>query len=700
MAYCSSSADPIHELDTNNDKMKNHCSCYDIVPELDLFNRIGKAIFCIDVSNNGNISYVSRGGAELLSMHPEDIKNQKADSILPRTVSDLALDASCVPNRPPRSVETVIPTTEIPDRCIEWTLHQIIDFDERITLVEARDITPRKRNEHSLQNLSRAVEQSPVVVLITDINGIIEYVNPRFTQVTGYSYSEAIGSNPSILKSGFSSPLQYKELWTTVISGKEWTGEFLNRKKSGELFWEHISISPVRGDDGEISKFIAVKEDITIRKENEKRITYQAHYDVLTKLPNRILVTDRLSQALTRAKRNNAYVGVAFLDLDGFKKVNDTLGHSYGDDLLRQAARRLMTCVRASDTVGRLGGDEFLVIIPDLQDKSNAEIVTNNILKAFSKPFSILTHSITTTASIGLSIYPTDGEDIETLMRNADTAMYSAKEAGRNCCGHFHAGLNEYSMRRLRMESLLSGALARNEMHLLYQPQVSTNDGRLIGAEALLRWDSPELGMVPPLEFIRLAEDTGIIEDIGEFVLKAACQQLAEWREHLPQDFRISINASPRQFTSDKFIKSVMQTLEETHIPYECLEIEITEGLFALNSQDIIEYLHRLSKHGIRIAVDDFGTGYSSLNYLREFPVNTVKIDRSFMIPVGEPAADSLVRAIVAMSHSLGLDVIGEGVETQEQMTFLKNIDCDMAQGFIVDKPLSVSQFQKYIAAS
>jgi len=205
---------------------------------------------------------------------------------------------------------------------------------------------------------------------------------------------------------------------------------------------------------------------------------------------------------------------------------------------------------------------------------------------------------------------------------------------------------------------------------------------------------------VPPLEFIRLAEDTGIIEDIGEFVLKAACQQLAEWREHLPQGFRISINASPRQFTSDKFIKSVMQTLEETHIPYECLEIEITEGLFALNSQDIIEYLHRLSKHGIRIAVDDFGTGYSSLNYLREFPVNTVKIDRSFMIPVGEPAADSLVRAIVAMSHSLGLDVIGEGVETQEQMTFLKNIDCDMAQGFIVDKPLSVSQFQKYIAAS
>jgi len=686
---CCPSTEP---ADTSEPK-----SCSFKSADLHLMGKIGKAVFCLNLKPKGEVHYATGAAAQLLNLPIEDIIGQPSDEVFPVQVAKIVSETSCTPNLLPRTVEVNMPTPEIPDRCIEWTLHVVVDEVECYSILEARDITVRKRNETSLRNLSHAVEQSPAVVMITDNKGIIEYVNPRFTQVTGYGMDETIGKTPSMLKSGFTSPIQYKDLWKTITAGMEWRGEFLNRKKNGELFWEQISISPVRSEDGEISRYIAVKEDISVRKEHEKRILYQAHYDELTKLPNRILVTDRLSQALTRADRNNAYVGIAFIDLDGFKKVNDTLGHTYGDDLLRQAARRLMTCIRASDTVGRMGGDEFLVIIPDLNDKDHAQIVTNNILKAFEKPFNIQSHSITTTASIGLTIYPNDGTDLESLLRNADAAMYSAKEVGRNCCGIFHASMNENAMRRLRMESLLSGAISRNELYVLYQPQIHTTKGTLIGAEALLRWENPEFGSVSPLEFIQLAEATGQIETLGNFVLDTACHQFSIWREQLPPDFRMSINASPKQFVTDTFVNMVFETLDKYGLPPRSLEIEITEGLFALNSPEIIDYLNRLRCKGVRIAVDDFGTGYSALSYLREFPVNTVKIDRSFMIPVGEPAADSLVRAIVTMGHSLGLDVVGEGVETNDQLTFLRNINCDITQGFFIDRPLHPDTFAKYL---
>ncbi len=664
---------------------------------LQLLDRIGKAFFCISLGSPQVILDASHKGAELVGTLPNAMIGAAPNLFFPDGVTKCLQETPGTPGLPPRVMETMLSTPETPERYVEWTLHAMTENDIAFLLLEARDISARKYNENNLKNLSRAVEQSPVVVMITDVNGVIEYVNPRFCQVTGYTLEETIGNTPSMLKSGFTSPIQYKDLWQTIIAGQEWRGEFLNRKKNGELFWEHISISPIRREDGEISRFIAVKEDISVRKEHEKRILYQAHYDELTKLPNRILVTDRLSQALTRASRNNACVGIAFIDLDGFKKVNDTLGHTYGDDLLRQAARRLMTCIRASDTVGRLGGDEFLVIIPDLNNKDHARIVTNNILKAFEKPFAILAHSITTTASIGLTIYPDDGKELEILMRNADAAMYSAKECGRNYCSSFHPSMNENAMRRLRMESLLSGALTREEMHLVYQPQVNTITQDLVGAEALLRWNCPELGPVNPFEFIKMAEDTGMIEPIGKFVLESACAQLAQWRDRLPEEFRISINASPKQFMNDTFVTDVMHMLEVHNLPPHMLEIEITEGLFALNSSDIVDYMNRLSAKGVRLAVDDFGTGYSALSYLREFPVNTVKVDRSFMIPVGEPAADSLVRAIVTMGHSLSLDVVAEGVETEDQMRFLRNINCDITQGYYIDKPLSTDDFCKYL---
>ncbi|MBN2753123.1 MAG: EAL domain-containing protein [Rhodospirillaceae bacterium] len=661
--------------------------------DLHLFDLIGKGLFGLDLEDGGRIIAVGRVGAAVLERTVSDIVGFLPDDLLPEAVTRSITEHATLASPRSVTIETPLPTTGAPDRIIAWTLHDITHDGKHLALLETEDVTTRKHNEKRLRNLFRAVEQSPASVVITNTKGVIEYVNPRFTQNTGYGFDEVIGQTPSIVKSGFTSDQQYRDLWNTITAGREWHGELLNRRKNGEMFWEHISISPVRNEDGEIAHFIAVKEDITDRKEYEKRLRYQAHYDELTKLPNRILITDRLGQALARADRNQDHVGVAFIDLDDFKKVNDTLGHTYGDDLLRVAARRLMSCIRSSDTVGRLGGDEFLVILPDLKDGTHASTVADKILAAFEDPFIILGHSITTTASIGLTLYPDDGREAEILMRNADAAMYLAKDAGRNCQRCFHPEINTIAMHRLRMESLLRGAVTRNELFVVYQPQICAADGHLVGAEALVRWQSPEFGLVPPLDFIGLAEDSGLIEPIGQFVLETACRQFAAWQTRLPPGTRISVNVSTRQVASPSFSESVAKTLWETGLSPSLLEIELTESLFALRTPVIMDNLTRLRRIGIRLAVDDFGTGYSSLSYLREFPVDSVKIDRSFLIPVGDPAADALVRAIVAMGHSLSLQVVAEGIETLEQMAFLKTIACDVAQGFHIARPLVAKDF-------
>lgn len=666
------------------------------VPDLRLFDVTGKGVFALDLDDGGRVVALGAMAAALLGKDREDLIERLPAEVFPLAVAQAVQDCATLATFPSRVIQTPLPTRLIADRSVEWSLHGLPAGAERIALLEANDVTLRKRNDNRLRNMARAVEQSPISVVITDVKGVIEYVNPRFTQISGYGYDEAIGVTPAIVKSGFTSPQQYRELWETITAGREWQGELLNRRKNGDLFWEHISISPIRDDTGTIVRFVAVKEDVTMRKEYEKRLLYQAHYDDLTKLPNRLLSIDRLTQALARADRNREYVGVAFIDLDNFKKVNDTLGHTYGDDLLRVAARRLVGCIRASDTVGRLGGDEFLIVLPDLHDPAHALSVADKILEAFQEPFLILGHSITTTASVGLTIFPGDGREANILLRNADSAMYRAKDAGRNCCRTFHAGLNAIAMHRLRLESLLSGALDRGEIFVVYQPQVDTRTGRLIGAEALARWRSPELGLVSPLDFIPLAEDSGLIEQIGRHVLETACRQLALWREHLPPGTRIGVNVSSRQAAVPGFADIVEKALEAASLPPHCLEIELTESLFALRVASVVETLNALRAMGVRLAVDDFGTGYSSLSYLREFPVNTVKIDRSFMIPVGDEAADSLVRAIVTMGHSLNLQVVGEGIETAAQLAFLQEVGCDAVQGYFVSKPLPAEAFLRF----
>ena len=444
-----------------------------------------------------------------------------------------------------------------------------------------QEVEERRKAEESLRKLSMAVEQSPASVVITDRNAIIEYVNPKFIEVTGYAAAEVIGGNPRILNSGLTPQETIKDLWKTLVSGKEWRGEFYNRKKNGETYWEYASVSPIRATDGSITHYLAVKEDITLRKDYEKTLVRQANYDSLTGLANRLLARDRLDQAVKRARRERSIVGLLFIDLDHFKKVNDTLGHAAGDELIIETARRLQDCLREQDTVARsgeqdesgtvarLGGDEFTVILPGLRKPQNVEIVADRILRSCAKPFLVKDQELFLSASIGITICPDDAEDPEILMRNADAAMYQAKEAGRNTFRYFKSEFNDIAQERLRMENELRHGFAHGELEVFFQPLFDSVNNTLEGAEALLRWRSPSRGLVTPDQFIPLAEDTGLIVPIGEWVLRTACEQAATWQDYCGKPLYVSVNVATRQFQQSNLVEIVSRTLRETALPPE-----------------------------------------------------------------------------------------------------------------------------------
>lgn len=569
--------------------------------------------------------------------------------------------------------------------------------DTDLVVTVSLDITERVKAEEDVRKLSLAVEQSPASTLITGTDGSIEYVNPKFVEVTGYPSEEVLGQRPSLLKSGYMPKEHYRELWETITAGKEWRGEFYNRKKNGELYWEYASVSPITGPAGEITHFLAVKEDITVRKKYEEQLLRQANYDDITQLPNRVLALDRLSQALARAHRLQTMVGLLFIDLDRFKDVNDTLGHAAGDALLREVGQRLMDCVREGDTVARLGGDEFTVILPDLTAPQNAEMVAEKMLEVSSRPFVIEGQELFTTGSIGITIYPLDANDPHTLMRNADAAMYRAKEMGRNRSQFFTKELNEQALERVQMEAQLRHAIARNELDLHFQPIVDLRSRSLVGAEALLRWRNDELGDIPPSQFIPLAEDSGLINSLGDWVLQRALSDASTWRNNGLSGLRMAVNVSSRQFRGTGLVDSVVQILNRTNIPPNLLELEITEGLLLEDYPETTQVFERLAGMGVGFAVDDFGTGFSSLNYLRRFPVGCLKIDRSFISGVvSNPDQAALVQAIINMARSLKLEVIAEGVETAEQLAFVKENGCNLVQGFLISKPIPSDAFFRF----
>jgi diguanylate cyclase (GGDEF)-like protein/PAS domain S-box-containing protein len=559
------------------------------------------------------------------------------------------------------------------------------------------DITDHKQAEEQLQLLWEACEQSPASIVITDNLGNISYVNPKFEAITGYSATEVRGKNPRILKTGHTPPEQYRQLWTTISRGDTWAGEFLNRKKNGDYFWETVSISPVKNVNGQITHFVAVKEDITAHKEAAEMLSYQAHYDGLTDLPNRALAIDHLKLAISQAEREKEYVAILLIDLDDFKSVNESVGHDAGDQLLCHVAQRLKQHIQQGDTLARLGGDEFLLILQGLEDLEQVLPLGHQLLEVVEQPYLLNGIECYTSASIGVAIYPLDSQSSTVLLRNADIALYSAKQAGRKNIKCFESGMNLKAQRHHQVTNQLRRALELGEFTLVFQPLMDLRRGCIAGAEALLRWHNPTLGEVSPGEFIPIAEETGLILPIGDWVMQTACQHLRQWSQHLSDDFSLAINLSPRQFKSGDLADKVAETLQRYRIPAHQLDLEITESLLLDDQPTTQALMQQFKAMGLRLSIDDFGTGYSALSYLRRFSLDVLKIDRSFISGLPQDQdLKAMVKAVIYMAHELNLMVIAEGIETEAQLKFLEAQHCDYGQGFWFSRALPPQEFFNY----
>lgn len=557
----------------------------------------------------------------------------------------------------------------------------------------ANDITRSVQAETQMQLISAALEQTTDVVMMTTADGTIEYVNAAFEAITGYNQDEVIGQNPRFLKSGKQEQEFYRGMWDTLLKGENFSDVFINKRKDGSNYYEEKTITPVHTRGDEITHFISTGRDISERMRTQERLHYMAHHDALTKLPNRTLFLDRLRQAMARAHWHNRLIAVIFMDLDKFKDVNDSLGHDVGDLLLVQVTQRLSNSVRAGDTVARFGGDEFAILLDDVASEKDVSQLAKKILDTMAPAFKIENHEILSTASIGVSIFPADGDDSEALLRNADVAMYRAKHLGRNNYQFFSNEMSARAFERLTMENSLRHALKRGEFFLDYQPQIDSRTSEMTGVEALLRWQHPELGVVSPTDFVPILEETGLIVDVGDWALKTACQQGVEWHQQGYDSLKICVNLSSRQFNDPDFIQSFQNIITETGIKPERLELELTESMLMRNASKTISALNTLSHIGVQIAVDDFGTGYSSLNYLRRFPIATLKIDRSFVQDVMDDTDDAAITsAIIVMAQSLNLNVVAEGVESEDQLNFLKDRHCYEIQGHYYSGPISASE--------
>ncbi|MDH5632615.1 MAG: EAL domain-containing protein [Gammaproteobacteria bacterium] len=585
----------------------------------------------------------------------------------------------------------------------DWSIVPIVVDGDTVTglLLTLFDVTERMRTEEQMRKLTRALEQTADAVMITDRQGIVEYVNPGYEKITGYSSDETLGKRPSLLKSGKQGPAFYSQLWETIQAGNVFSEVFVNRRKNGELYFEEKTITPLKNRYSEITHFVATGRDITERMQTQERLHYMAHHDALTELPNRALFIDRLRQALARGRWHNRLVAVLFLDIDRFKNINDSFGHEVGDDLLKELGQRFVAAMREGDTVARFGGDEFVIMATDIATVSDIELIARKLLSVLNDPIRILEKDIVVTASIGISIYPGDGEDSSTLVKHADTAMYRSKELGRNTFQFYSADMSHRVYEHLALENELRNALAANEFELYYQPQFDMSNDRIVAVEALLRWNHPQRGVLLPDEFLPVLEEIGLIVPVTNWVIYDACRQAVAWHDAGLRPLRVAVNISARQCNSMEIVELVTEVLEETGMDPALVELEITESVLMENTSLALRVVNALADIGVRLAIDDFGTGYSSLSYLKRFPVDTLKIDRSFIRDITtDPDDASIIRAIVAMARALNMHIIAEGVETAEQQAFLRQIECDGVQGFLFGTPLPALQIEPLLKDS
>lgn len=562
-----------------------------------------------------------------------------------------------------------------------------------------RDVSQQRRAEKDLRMAATVFEHSTSAILITDPAGYIVQANEAFSRVSGYAVAQVLDQLPNMLTVDDQQEAHLRYVLKQLQQRGTWEGEVWLKRRNGEHYPAWVGITAVLDDEGDLASYVCFFSDISERKASEQRIHRLAYYDALTHLPNRTLFQDRLYNALQQAERQQSWVVLMFLDLDRFKPINDSLGHAAGDRMLKDMATRLLGCVDDDDTVARMGGDEFTLL---LQPRATRELALNQaihvaeqILGSLVKPFVLEGREFFVTASVGIALSPQDGGELSQLMKNADTAMYHAKERGKNNFQFYQADMNATALERLELESDLRHALEQQEFVLYYQPQFSGDGKRLTGAEALLRWNHPRRGLVPPVEFIPVLEELGLVVDVGDWVLAEACRQLKAWHLAKVRVPKISVNISARQFADGQLGNRIARMLEITGLPPACLELELTESILMREVNEAMMILDTLKNLGLSIAVDDFGTGYSSLNYLKQFPIDVLKIDRTFVdgLPSGEQDAQ-IARAIIAMAHSLNLSVIAEGVETHEQLEFLREHGCDEVQGYLFGRPMQAHRFE------
>jgi two-component system CheB/CheR fusion protein len=525
--------------------------------------------------------------------------------------------------------------------------------------------------------------------VVTDAHQKILTVNSAFTQVTGYEAEEAIGQTPKMLSSGKQDASFYKSMWGHLETHGWWQGEVWNKRKSGDIYPEWLTINAVHDPEGNIINYVGIFSDISVVKESQRKVEFLATHDELTGLPNRALFLDRLRQAIAHAERGENSFAVLFIDLDNFKVINDSMGHAAGDDLLKEISARLRDCVRGGDTVARFGGDEFALLIEEAT-VAEAEMTAHRISDAMLRPHAIGRQNVYPGASIGICLYPNDGLDPETLLKNADSAMYQAKDGGKRAHHFFTDELKRIADERLRLETELRGAIERDELFLLYQPQVDMASGRLVGVEALARWQHPTEGLISPSKFIPLAEKTGIIDRLGEWVAMTACKQMAEWVKHGHEIPRVSINVSPYQFRRSNIPALMLRLLSQHKLDAGRVMVELTESALAEDTEQAHQMLQELKALGIKLSIDDFGTGYSSLAYLRRLPIHELKIAQHFVVDIATNAdAQAIAKTILLMAQALGFSVVAEGIETAEQLDVLRGAGCDIGQGYLFAHPLS-----------
>ncbi len=580
----------------------------------------------------------------------------------------------------------------------ELTVRAIRDYDGEVNWYVGifSDLTERNHIEGNKRLYSRVFNSSSEGIMITDKNKVILSVNPAFTNTTGYTAKEAIGRTTSLLHSGAQNEQFYMDMNSAIDKHGNWKGEIWNRRKNGEVYPEWLNIDAIKDDKQVVTNYVGIFNDITDRKKSEDQLKYLAHYDMLTSLPNRMLFYDRLEQAVIRARRREQMIAVFFIDLNRFKVINDTLGHSVGDQLLIQVANRLKTSLRECDTVARLGGDEFVILLTDISDSREVITVAQKVTSCFNEAFVHEEHEFFISGSVGISLYPDDGKDLETLIKNADIAMYRAKETKKDY-QFYTSEIAELNTLKMQMEGYLRKALINSELIIYYQPQVEIDSGKIVGLEALLRWQHPDKGLLLPAEFISLAEETGLIISVGEWVLRRVCEQMVLWRESDYPQINVSVNLSPYQLMDHAFISILTDAIQCSGIDPGYLTLEITENISMNNIEYILEKVERIKDLGVLISIDDFGTGHSSLSYLKKYQPNTLKIDQSFIRNINLDKHNAvIVKSIIDLALGLELTVIAEGVETEEELEMLKGFRCNIIQGYLIAKPLPIMEVEMW----